>query len=270
MAPKSVWDRTEKVKEVRTSLLARRNAESGRSVDIEKLEQAAIKYGIPVNSVHVSASGDTFVNLPNKVSSDKLQPLLQEMNHDVITLKSKLPTITLLGVTQKYSKTDIINAILKQNEVIRVLVEENGSHLSVVYTKEPSEDGTYHQIVLRVSPDIRRAIENHNNKLHMGKVLHKVVNRFYVRRCNNCQCYGHYQDKCPTPDSPVCGYCSQDGHCSKDCPIKSGQTNDFCCHNCKSKDMEFKGHSTFWYNCPAYKEQQKKLERSIDYDYSNM
>jgi hypothetical protein len=268
-AAKTVWDMKEKVKEVRTSLLAKRNAESGSSVDIEKLEKAAIKNGIPVNSVHVTESGDTFVNLPNKASSDKLQPLLQEMNHDVVTLKSKLPTIALLGVTQEYSKTEIVHAILSQNEIIRGLVEESKSHLSVVYTKEPNEGNPYHQVVLRVSPDIRRAINNNSNKLHMGRVLHRVVNRFYIRRCNNCQYYGHYQDKCPTPNSPVCGYCSQEGHLSKNCPIKSGPTTDFCCHNCKSRDIDFKGHSTFWHNCPSYKEQQKKLEHSIDYDYSN-
>ena len=267
-AAKTVWDMKEKVQEVRTSLLAKRNTDSGQSVDIDQLEKAAIENGIPVNSVHVSESGDTFVNLPNKASSDKLQPILEEMNHNVVTLKSKLPTIALLGVTRKYSKPEIVNAILKQNEVIRVLVEENNCHLSVVYTKEPSDDNTYHQVVLRVSPDIRRAIKNHSNKLYMGKVLHKVVNRFYIRRCNTCQCYGHYQDRCPTPNSPVCGYCTKD-HLSKDCPIKAGPTSEFCCHNCKTRDIDFKGHSTFWYNCPSYKEQQKKLERSIDYDYSN-
>ena len=268
--PSTVWDRKDKVKEVRASLLIKRNAELGRSVDIEKLEKTAIENGIPVNSVHVTESGDTFINLPDKESSEKLQPLIKETDpsHEIITLKSKLPTIALLGVTNKYTKSDITKMILSQNSVIRGLVED-GSHISVVYTKEPMDESPYHQVVLRVSPNIRRAIANNDNKLHMGKVVHKVVNRFYVRRCNVCQGYGHHQERCPTPHSPICGYCSENTHTSRECPIKSGSTNAFSCHNCKSKNLDHKGHSTFWHNCPSYKEQQKKLERTIDYDYSN-
>lgn len=266
----TVWDRGEKVKEIRTSLLIKHNAASGTSLDIDKLEETAIQNGIPVNSVHVTESGDTFVNLPDKASRDKLQPLIRDSapTNEVVTLQSKLPTIALLGVTCEYTKTQITNMILKQNEVIRVLVED-GSHLSVLYTKAPSTDKIYHQVVLRVSPDIRRAISNHDHTLHMGKLVHRVVDRFYVRRCNTCQNYGHHHERCPTPRQPVCGYCSEKSHMSNACPIKSGPKTAFSCHNCKSKDLAYNGHSTFWHNCPTYKEQQKKLERCIDYDYSN-
>ena len=164
-----------------------------------------------------------------------------------------------------------MNMIQKQNEVIRVLVEE-GSHLSVLYTKPPGEgedNKPYHQVVLRVSPDIRRAISNHGNKIHMGKLVHRVVDRFYVRRCNICQAYGHYQDECTRPTSPICGYCSEETHFSRDCTKKSGSNHAFSCYNCKNSSLDHKGHSTFWHNCPSYKAVQKKLERAIDYDYSN-
>lgn len=268
----TVWDMKEKVKEVRASLMLKRNADTGRSVNLEELERTAVDNGIPVNSIHVTDSGDTIINLPNKSSSDRLQPLLRQTApaNEVITLKSKLPSVALLGVTQEYTKTQIINMIKKQNEVIRLLAEE-GSHLSVVFTKPPGENDEkpFHQVVLRVSADIRRAIANHGNKLHMGKLVHKVVDRFYIRRCNICQNFGHYKDDCPTPNSPVCGYCSETTHISKDCPKKSGSTRCFSCNNCKTSDRDHKGHSTFWYNCAAYKEQQKKLERAIAYDYPN-
>lgn len=268
----TVWEQKDKVKEVRTSLLVKRNNDLGRSVDINQLEQTAVDNGIPVNSVHVTESGDTFINFPDIASRDRLQPLLAgtDPSNEIITLKSKLPSIALLGVTQEYSKVQITNMIMKQNEVIRLLVED-GSHLSVLYTKPPGEDGDkpYHQVVLRVSPDIRRAISNHGNKIHMGKLVHRVVDRFYIRRCNLCQTYGHYQDSCPHPASTVCGYCAEETHLSRDCPKKSGSTHAFSCYNCKSRNLDHKGHSTFWHNCPSYKDQQKRLERTINYDYSN-
>lgn len=268
----TVWDKKEKLKEIRASLLVKRSTGNGRAMNIAGLEQTAVDNGIPVNSVHVTEAGDTFINLPNKSSSDRLEPLLRESapDNEVITLKSKLPSIALLGVTQEYTKTQIVNMIKSQNEVVNLLVED-GSHLSVIFTKPPGEgeDKPYHQVVLRVSPDIRRAIANHQNKIHMGKLVHRVVDRFYVRRCNLCQCFGHYKDKCPTPDALVCGYCTETTHNSKDCPKKSGPTRAFSCNNCKLGGHDHQGHSTFWHNCPAYKAQQKKLERAIDYDYPN-
>ena len=266
----TAWGNRDKVKEIRTSLLIKRDAASGRPVDVDKLEKSAIDHGIPVNSIVVSESGDTFVNLPDKASSDRLQPLIRnaEPTNEIISLKSKLPTVSLLGVTRENTKTEIINMILKQNDTIRAL-QENGSHVSVLYTRAPAEDKPYHQVVLRVSPDIRRAISNLGNRIHMGRLVHKVVDRFYVRRCNICQCYGHYEDRCPTPTSPICGYCSETSHISKDCPKKGGLKATYNCNNCKKRDFASSGHSTFWYNCPAYKEQQKKLESSIDYDYNS-
>ena len=268
-----VWQKKKgKAKENRTSLLVKHNSELGRSIDIEQLEQTAVENGIPLNSIHVTQTGDTFINLPDQSSSDRLQPLLRNSDPDneVITLKSKLPSIALLGVTKEHTKSEIINKIKQQNEVVRVLADD-GSHLSVLYTKPPGNDPDkpYHQVVLRVSPDIRRAISNHDNRLHMGKLVHRVVDRFYVRRCNTCHEYGHYQDKCPNKATPVCGYCA-DNHRSSDCAKKSGSTQAFNCINCKRKGLDHKGHSAFWFNCPAYKEQQKKLQNGIDYDYSNM
>lgn len=265
----TVWSNRDKLKEIRSSLLIKRDAASGRPVDVDKLEKSAVDNGIPVNSIFVSETGDTFVNLPDKASSDRLQPLIRnaEPTNEIVSLKSKLPTVSLLGVTREYSKPDIINMILKQNDTIRAL-HDQGSHLSVLYTRAPAEDKPYHQVVLRVSPDIRRAISNSGNRIHMGRLVHKVVDRFYVRRCNICQCYGHYEDRCPTPNNPVCGYCSVTSHISKDCPDKGGPKAAYNCNNCKKCDFPSSGHSTFWYNCAAYKEQQKKLERSIDYDYN--
>ena len=263
----TVWGNQGKVKEIRTALLIKKDSASGKSVDLDKLEKTVIENRIPVNSIHVSDSGDTFVNLPNKSSSEKLQPLLKdsEPTNEIVTLKSKLPTIALLGVTREYDKPDIENMIIRQNAVIGTLVE-NGSELKVLYTKAPADGKPYHQVVLRVSPEVRHAISNCNNKVHMGRLVHTVVDRFYIRRCNICQAFGHYQDKCPTPRVPICGYCS-DKHRSQDCTIKDGLKTSYNCYNCKAMDLDPRGHSTFFRNCPAYGEQQKKLKNTIDYDY---
>ena len=262
------------MKESRTSLLVKRNADSGATLDVNKLEKTIVDNGIPVNSIHVSETGDTYVNLPDQKSRDKLQPLIREYepSNEIVHLKSKLPTIALLGVTKEYPKPEIVEMIRKQNEVINTLVEK-GSMLQVVFTKAPIDENPYHQVVLRVSPDIRRAINNANNKIHMGghqgRLVHTVVDRFYIKRCNACQQFGHYQTKCPTPTVTICGYCMDDTHASKNCPKKAGPKTSYQCRNCLAADLNHQGHSTFWLKCPAYIEQQKKLSRVIDYDYDS-
>ena len=157
--------------------------------------------------------------------------------------------------------------IKQQNEAVGSLAD-SGSHLSVVYTKKPIKEQKFHQVVLRVSPEIRRAIKSNNDKLHMGDKVHRVVDRFHVKRCNTCQSFGHYSEKCE--NTKICGYCAENSHLSKDCPHKDSEHENHKCHNClKLKLDPHTGHSTFWYKCPAYLEQQKRQKRTIGYNYDS-
>ena len=94
-----------------------------------------------------------------------------------------------------------------------------------------------------------------------------VVDSFHVKRCNKCQAFGHYADKCVSV-STVCGYCCEN-HKSNDCILKDSNRNTHRCFNCRAVGIEeFEGHATFFRDCPAYVIQQKKLESSIAYDYN--
>ena len=178
-----------------------------------------------------------------------------------------MPSIALLGVTDEHKSEEIIHMIKLQNAAIGSLVEA-GSHISVVYTKKPSESQKFHQVVLRVSPEIRRVIKNNRNKIHMGDKVHTVVDRFHVKRCNTCQQFGHYADRCSPANRETCGYCAENTHLSTNCPHKSESHVNYKCINCEKQSLNpSTGHSTFWSKCPAYLEQQKKHKRTIGYNY---
>ena len=198
---------------------------------------------------------------------DKLGPLLQinQIQNNVVKLKSKLPTISLIGVTENLSKDDIKSELCSQNEEIGNLVNA-GQELSVIFTKPPTTSQPHYQIVMRVSPDIRKVIRGYNNKLHLGFQMCKVVDRFYVRRCNKCQTFGHYASDCEASEL-VCGFC-MGSHDSNECHLKNSPHSDHKCKNCKSANLAETGHSTFWYRCPAYIIKQDKLKNSIGYDYN--
>ena len=122
---------------------------------------------------------------------------------------------------------------------------------------------------MRVSPDIRKAIKASGHKLFLSEQTCNVVDNFHVKRCNRCQKFGHYANKCNLTTHDVCGYCGEN-HKSNVCLLKNSPANTHKCINCTTAGLgtEAEGHSTFSFRCPAYIIQQGKLRNSIAYDYS--
>ena len=138
-----------------------------------------------------------------------------------------------------------------------------------MYTRSPNKEGIntkYHQIVARVSEDIRKAIKTNRDKLFVGVSSYRVVDRFYVKRCNQCQQYGHYEKDCE--NEACCGYCSGP-HLSVNCQKEKNDHEQHKCVNCEKSKKEETQHSAMWYKCPTYLEMQKKLKKTIPYYQKN-
>ena len=118
-------------------------------------------------------------------------------------MKSKLPSVSILNVKEFTSKEDFIERVKKQNPQIKEKLDQGGE-FSIVFTKKPQEAQNPRnnnnkpsiQIVARVSDDIRQVIKMSGDKLYMDLVAHRVVDRFYIKRCNKCQQFGHYEKDC--------------------------------------------------------------------------
>ena len=212
-------------------------------------------------------NGDVFIELPSNENCQKLIPLLDtntfEQN-EVVQMKSKLPTITILGVKEYTSKEDFIEKLKKQNPLLTDKLDQD-NEFSIIYCRKPREmeNGKANQVVARVSDEVRKIIKNCDNKLYIDLEALRVVDRFYIKRCNNCQQFGHYEKDCS--NEVRCGYCTNQ-HKSGDCDqVEEGDFEKYQCMNCKTAGKQHVGHSTHWHKCPTLLEQQKKIKKGIPY-----
>ena len=263
------WSSQKNVQNLRASLVIKQvtkeNVANTTPVDMESIKKLVVKNSIPVSKVGVSANGNTFIHCPSTAARDKLQPLLESdlPNKTVVSLQEKLPSVSIVGITEEISKEDLVTEIRNQNSYIDDLIKQ-GHTLKILFMKPPSDGYHNYQVVARVSPIIRDAITTQRNKIYIGLQSCKVYDRFYVKRCNKCNCFGHYKAQCQNVSS--CGYCASVDHESKDCPLKnSSDFTKFLCVNCKKAGLSHVGHSAFWHNCPTYKSEQKKMQSTIPY-----
>ena len=261
--------------DIRSSLVVKPDAQ-GNSVKTKAVKKFATDSGIPINSVVESDNGDTYINTPDVESRGRVAEFLQQSHADneISLLKNRLPTIALLGVKschvtndedEEVTKDQLTEIIFRQNKYIAPYKDEQDSKLNVVFMKPPPQGKHYYNVFIRVTPDIRLAIEKKmGDKIHIGANVFKVVDRFHVRRCNRCQALGHYEDKCDPRSPRVCGFCTK-SHESKDCPDKERAHARHTCINCIGSDNKGRGHSAFWSKCPTYIEAQDKLKKTIPY-----
>ena len=261
----SPWKDQRRTENVKSSLLIKSN---GVQVDMKKVNELATNNSIQVTKTTVKENGDVYVDMPSKESQEKLAPLLADVagNENIVQLKSKLPTISILDVSEFTSKEDFIEKVKQQNPRIKEKIDQ-GSEFSIVFCRKPNENAPEHkkfyQVVVRVSDDIRQILKQTNNKIYMDLHAHLVVDRFYIKRCNRCEKFGHYQKDCP--NTARCGYC-MGAHLSSECrEVDEGDHQHYKCGNCKDAGKKETGHSTHWHKCPEYIEQQKKAKKTIPY-----
>ena len=255
----------ERVRKIKSSLVIKHKTGNPdtQPADLNELRKIAVENKIPVSNVGVSDNGCTYIHCPSVEDRNKLQPLLTEhlSTKDVVPLKEKQPHITILDITSSDDKKAILDQIRNQNPKIDALMER-GEQFDILFTKTQQSTQKVSAVV-RVSCSIRDAIKANKNRVFIGINSCRVFDRFYVKRCNHCQQYGHYKDNCE--NIVRCGYCGE-GHSSESCTHKG--TTDFAklnCINCKKNGLAHTGHSAFWPKCPSYIAAQNKLWANIPY-----
>ena len=110
------------------------------------------------------------------------------------------------------------------------------------------------QVFASVSPVLRQGLAHYRNKLTLGLTTCRVYDRQNVKRCNNCQHFGHYAKECPTPETPSCGTCGED-HATYEC-----NSSLFNCINCTRNKLLSVDHAATSINCPTFAKQVKSSQ----------
>ena len=252
---KNVWNDPARVQHVRSSLVVKASSPSEGGLNsgldaskMKELKDIAVKNRIPVSNIGTSKNGHTLIHCPTAAARDKLNTILAEnfTEKEIVPLKEKLPCITINDIVKTESdvitKDSIFEQIKNQNHDIAQMIDD-GEEFKVLFIKNDPKSSSF-SAVARVSCKIRDLIKSNRHRLFIGISSCRVYDRFYIKRCNNCQDFGHYEDKCTK--SVKCGYCGLN-HKSNTCHLKDlKDVSKLKCPNCTTNfPNKACGHSAF-------------------------
>ena len=221
---------------------------------------------IPVVRANASRKGTAMIEFKSKEDMEEASRSL-ETNYRVTTktaAEKKLdPKITVNNIDSEITADSLEGEILSKNESIKSLKDSGETFEKVFF------DGNERFAVFKVSPKIREALKNNQDKICIGLQMHTIRDRFHVVQCFHCQGFGHKFDSCKHKDSdPVCFYCAG-SHKSKDCNFKKERKeNKIKCSNCahskiKSEKDNCKTHKASDTLCPIFiKEKERMMDRT--------
>ena len=226
----------------------------------ETVEKVIVDNAVSLENSHKNKDGDLVIVCESKEARDELKNLVQEAD-ETIQMNSPnvaLNSITLVGLQKLYDKEEVIQKLVAQNEFLKKFVIKNdiADHMKIHVIKPLWNKPTVFQAVASVSPVLREGFKNNKDKAVIGLTSCKVYDKKQVKRCFNCQDFGHIAKDCPTPTVPSCGKCGED-HRTDHC-----QSSGRNCANCKRHALPETNHSVFYYNCPILIKRHEEQEKN--------
>ena len=232
------------------------------------VEKAIIDNIIPVTKTFKNNSGDLVLVCENKDSRDKLKNIIASADENIKmkALSQKRPSITIVGLRECHKKEDIVKQLVSQNQFVKLFSMANNinEHIEIFDVKPTRSNQAVYQVFASVSDVLREGFKNYKDKVVIGLMSCKIYDRHYIKRCNNCQEYGHYYKECPTPNVHCCAKCSAD-HPTNTCPESSIRK----CINCTKAGLLDNEHATYDHNCQSLKNQLHK-KKELDKKHLNM
>ena len=231
-------------------------------VDISKLNDIAIENSLTISKSSVNSKGHTIVVVDGKSSSEAFVPAVSKAVSEasVVKLQSRLPTVVFVGMHSTRDPEDIQNILSVANPTLRSLIDANS--FKILTVKPLKNNNGLFQFIARVSNEIRSHLKSLDDKVFFGANRLHIYDHFFVRRCNKCQLFGHFEKTCKSTEQ-ICGVCASSGHSSISCSVKS-RSDSHKCSNCV-KNQHPHNHLSSSPSCKSFIDEQKKLKHSISY-----
>ena len=254
--PATAMTYAQKVKSSDSVIIIKKN-EHDQAIDRNTITEAAVSSRAGISSAYENKQGHMVVVCESEAAKQRLTSNLKEKvkDREIITPAPRQPTIRITGMEENHSTNTVF-------ELARDLNVDKGIHIDednfkVLFVRPHAKNAKLFQAVVRVSNEIRVAIKNASDKLFVGLTLCPIFNHLHIKRCNKCQKYNHFKDKCE--NEATCGKCAG-SHETEAC------TNDQVkCTNCAENKYTDTNHLASDPHCKSYVAAQKKLEQTIGF-----
>ena len=118
------WSNPNAVKNLKESFVIKPDAKSCQ-LPLDHIREVVVEQKLPVNRVGVSASGNTFVHCPNIEVRDNLQQMFSDYpGQTVHPLKDRQPSISIVGITEVFTKEELVVTIQNLNKNVDELMKQ--------------------------------------------------------------------------------------------------------------------------------------------------
>lgn len=270
----SIWNDKEKMENVkaqRAVLVVKSSGDEEKCKENQQVVEATIMdNNIPVIESHKNKSGDLVVHFENEEIRDEVRDLVSSTGivpEIIMTTPTEArPSITIVGLPREYKKEEIVHMVTMQNANIKNFADSNNidDHFQVHAVRPCKNNPSCFQVFASVSFILREGLRANKDKVTCGMISCKVYDRYHVKKCNNCQKFGHYVLECPTKSVPNCGKCSGN-HPTRDCEELHQQK----CINCIRNNIDEYFHTTNSHKCPCLIKEQEVLKKKIGEQHLN-
>ena len=257
----NIWadaKRLESVKapEPKSVLVISKDADLNKNLENQNvIEKIVMENEIPLTNSHKSESGDIVLVCENKEARDTLKSLVHstDVGITMTSPKAKQVPITIVGLPRDCSKEGAVKMLVMQNHFIKKFSAVNNidEHINIHFIKPLKNKPTMFQIFASVSPVLRDGLRTYKDKVVIGLSSCKIYDRKQVRRCNNCQKFGHFAKECTTLNDPKCGKCGEN-HRTDSCLSENRK-----CINCVRNNLHDTNHPASYYKCPCVVKHQE-------------
>ena len=228
------------------------------------VENMVIEGRIPVKKSFKNKNGNLVVVCDSEESRNSLVTQVSGMNSDIEMKmpKENRPTVSIVGLNKMYEKQEIINLLVQQNYFLGQFAEKNNieDHISVFGIKPLRGKEDVFQAFARVSKVVRQGFRTYNDKVMIGLSSCQIYDQYHIKRCNNCQAFGHFYKDCPDLSVQVCAICSGD-HSTRVC----SSTTPKCINCIKGEKSEIEcQHRADDRKCPSLLKEQEKLKKNLN------
>ena len=243
------------------SVIVIKNKNHAQAVDRNTIKEAVHDSRVNVSGVYDNKQGNTVLVCESEAGKERLAANLRGRvkDRDINTPAQRTPTIRITCMEEEHSTETVLQLAKEQNRDKGINID--AENFKVLFVRKHAKNANLFQAVVRVTNDIRVAIQNVGNKLHVGLTVCPIYDHFHVRRCNKCQGFNHYKDKCES--DPICGKCAG-AHETEGCASEQPK-----CTNCVKNKYDDTNHLASDPLCKSYMAAQKKLEQSIGFYKKN-